>query len=78
MPWAVHRVVYIVCAAVCTDGTIDTSIVFDSIYAHGHVGPYARPADSTDASSDDGTAVSLDARGGHNFDTFIAPSPAPP
>ena len=78
MPWAVHRVVYIVCAAVCTDGTIDTSIVFDSIYAHGHVGPYARPADSTDASSDDGTAVTRDARGGHNFDTFIAPSPAPP
>ena len=78
MSWPVRLVVSIVCAAVCIDVTIDTSIVFDSIYAHGHVGPYARPADSTDASSDDGTAVSLDARGGHNFDTFIAPSPALP
>ena len=78
MPWPVSLAVSIVCAAVCTDGTSDTSIVFDSIYAHGHVGPYARPADSTDASSDDGTAVSLDARRGQNFDTFIAPSPALP
>ena len=78
MSWPVRLVDSIVCATVCIDVTIDTSIVFDSIYAHGHVGPYARPADSTDASSDDGTAVSLDARGGHNFDTFIAPSPALP
>ena len=78
MSWPVRLVVSIVCAAVCIDVTIDTSIVFDSIYAHGHVGPYARPADSTDASFDDGTTVSLDARGGQNFDTFIAPSPALP
>ena len=78
MSWPVRLVDSIVCATVCIDVTIDTSIVFDSIYAHGHVGPYARLADSTDASSDDGTAVSLDARGGHNFDTFIAPSPALP
>ena len=78
MSWPVRLVVAIVRAAVSIDVTIDTSIVFDSIYAHGHVGPYARPADSTDASSDDGTAVSLDARGGQNFDTFIAPSPALP
>ena len=76
MSWPVCLVVFTVCAAVCIDVTIDTSIVFDSIYAHGHVGPFARPADSTDPSSDDGTAVSLDARGGQNFDTFIAPSPA--
>ena len=78
MSWPVRLVVSIVCAPVCIDVTIDTCIVFDSSLAHGHVGPYARPADSTDASSDDGTAVTRDARGGHNFDTFIAPSPAPP
>ena len=78
MSWPVRLVVAIVCAAVCIDVTIDTSIVFDSIYAHGHVGPYARPADNIHPSSDDGTAVTLDARGGHNFDTSIAPSPALP
>ena len=78
MSWPVRLVVSIVCAAVSIVVPIDTSIVFDSSYAHGHVGPYARPADSTDASFDDGTAASLDARGGQNFDTFIAPSPALP
>ena len=78
MPWPVRLVDTIVCATPCIDVNIDASIIFGSIHLHVHVGPYAKPADSTDASSDDGTAVSLDARGGHNFDTINVPSLAPP
>ena len=53
-------------AMVCIDVSIDASIVLGSIHA------------STDASSDDGTAVGLDASGGHTVDTITPTSLAPP
>ena len=77
MPCHVRLVDTTVCATACIDVRVDTSIVLGSVHAHVHFGPYASTADSTDACSHDGTAVSLDDSGGHKFDTIIVPSLAP-
>ena len=53
----------------CIDVRVNAGIVLGSVHAHVHFGPYASTADSTDACSHDGTAVSLDDSGGHKFDT---------
>ena len=78
MPCHVRLVDTTVCATACIDVRVDASIVLGSVHAHVHFGPYASTADSTDACSHDGTAVSLDDSGGHRFDTIIVPSLAPP
>ena len=78
MPCPVRLANTNVCANTRIDVNADASSFRGSIHAHVHNGLYVSTANSTDASSDDGTAVSLDARMGRNFDTFIAPSPALP
>ena len=53
----------------CIDVRVNAGIVLGSVHAHVHFGPYASTADSTDACSHDGIAVSLDDSGGHKFNT---------
>ena len=69
MPCHVCLVDTTACATACIDARVDSSIVLGSVHAHVHFGPYASTADSTDACSHDGIAVSLDDSGGHKFNT---------